>query len=213
MLFSSYVIAAAAMVAAALYLFLRLRLFVTTSTMLVGSLLLIYGPAALSFTLSSGEYGFLIRPLIGDVSVPSSMFPLMKQRIGDLDPIIAALNFSLALMYLGVIVGIETVSRLFPARAALTDAAIANWSGETIRDEERGHAVLLIAVSALLLFLLFVSFRENHLGTIEHFYSIMGDNDARNAYRAHFGDSPNYPYRILLAAIAPMLVIWGFLAG
>ncbi len=71
----------------------------------------------------------------------------------------------------------------------------------------------MIAISALFVFLLFVSIRENHLATIGHFYSIKGDNAARNAYRAHFGDSPNYLYRVLLSAVAPMLVIWGLLAG
>jgi hypothetical protein len=57
MLFASYATAAAAMIAAALYLFLRSRLYVTTTAMLVGSLLLVYGPASLSFMLSSGERG------------------------------------------------------------------------------------------------------------------------------------------------------------
>jgi hypothetical protein len=57
MLFASYATAAAAMIAAALYLFLRSRLYVTTTAMQVGSLLLVYGPASLSFMLSSGEYG------------------------------------------------------------------------------------------------------------------------------------------------------------
>ena len=65
MLTASYLTAAAAMIAAALYLFLRLRLFVTTTTMLVGSLLIVYGPTSLGFTLSSGEYGLPMRPLIG----------------------------------------------------------------------------------------------------------------------------------------------------
>src|SRR5690242_14210653 len=162
MLFFSYATAGAAMVAAALYLFRRLRLFVTTSAMLVGALLLIYGPAALSFTLSSGQYGFLVRPLTGNVWVPASMFPAMKARIGDLDPIVASLNFSLALMYAGVILGIEIISRAFPARAAATELAVAGWSGPTVTDEDRGHLVLLIAIFALFLFMLFVSIRENH---------------------------------------------------
>jgi hypothetical protein len=78
MLFASYVTAAVAMIGATLYLFLRLRLYVTTTTMLVSSLLLIYGPCALSFTLSGGEYGFLIHPLLGNITVPSSMFPIMQ---------------------------------------------------------------------------------------------------------------------------------------
>ena len=111
MLSISYAAAAATMIAAALYLFLRLQLFVTTTTMLVGSLLLVYGPASLSFTLSSGEYGFLIRPLLGETASPWSMFPQMKAKIGDLAPVITAINFSLALMYLGVIAGIESINK------------------------------------------------------------------------------------------------------
>jgi hypothetical protein len=95
MLLASYVTAAAAMIAAGLYLVLRLRPLLTTTTILIGSLLLIYGPAALSFTLSSGQYGFLVRPFMGDIWVPPSMFPLMKQKVGDLNSVIAALNFSL----------------------------------------------------------------------------------------------------------------------
>ena len=69
MLFASYAAAAAAMILAALYLFLRLRLYLTTTSMLLGSLLLVYGPASLSFTLSSGEYGFLIRQLLGGITI------------------------------------------------------------------------------------------------------------------------------------------------
>lgn len=209
----SYATAAAAMIAAALYLFLRLRLFVTTTTMLVGSLLLVYGPASLSFTLSSGEYGFLIRPLMGDIHVPPSMFPLMKAKIGNLDPIITAINFSLALMYLGVIAGIECINRLFPARTAATEVALAKWSGQNIQDNMRDYRLLLVVISALFLLMLFFSVKENHIETIEHFFSIKGDNNARDVFRAHFGGSPNYPYRVILAAVAPMFVIWGLLAG
>jgi hypothetical protein len=213
MLFASYATAAAAMIAAALYLFLRLRMYVTTTTMLVGALLLVYGPASLSFTLSSGEYGFLIRPLLGETAPPWSMFPQMQAKIGDLGPVITAINFSLALMYLGVIAGIESINKLFPARAAATEAAVAGWSGQRIQDDMRDHRLLLAVISALFLLMLFFSIKENHIGRIEHFFSIEGDNQARNLYRAHFGGSTNYPYRVILAAVAPMLVIWGLLAG
>jgi hypothetical protein len=210
MLFASYATAAAAMIAAALYLFLRLRLYVTTTAMLVGSLLLVYGPASLSFTLSSGEYGFLIRPLLDETAPPWSMFPQMKAKIGDLAPVITAINFSLALMYLGAIAGIESINKLFPARAAATEVALA---GQRIQDDMRDHRLLLAAISALFLLMLFYSIKENYIGTIEHFFSIKGDNQARNVYGAHFGGSTNYPYRVILAAVAPMLVIWGLLAG
>ena len=213
MLALSYATAAAAMIAAALYLFLRLRLFLTTTTMLVGSLLLVYGPTSLGFTLSSGEYGLLIRPLLGENAWPSSMFPMMQAKIGNLDPVIAAVNFSLALMYLGIVAGIESVNRLLPSRAAATEAALADWGTLSVQDDMRNHRFLLVVICALFLLMLSFSIKEDHIGTIEHFFSIKGDNSARNLFRAHFGSSPNYWYRVVLSAVAPMLVIWGLLAG
>ena len=61
------------MFAAVLYFFFRLRMFLTTTTMLIGSLLLIYGPAFLSYTLSSAN-GFLINRLSGAVAFSSYIF-------------------------------------------------------------------------------------------------------------------------------------------
>jgi len=213
MLTISYVAAAIVIFIAALYFHLRLRQHITTTTMFVGSLLLVYGPASLSFTLSSGEYGFLVRPLTGDIGVPPSMFPVMKAKIGDLSPVIEAVNFSLALMYLGVIVGIETINRLFPIRAASVEAELESWNKRRILDDERDHRLLLVVISILFFLMLFFSIKENHFGTIEQFFSIKGDNDARNLFRAKFGGSPSYLYRVVLSAVAPIFVIWGLLAG
>jgi hypothetical protein len=64
MLRVSYAAAASAMIAAGFYL-LRLPFFVTTTTRLFVSLLLIYGPF-LSFTLS-GEYALPLRPFNGAI--------------------------------------------------------------------------------------------------------------------------------------------------
>jgi hypothetical protein len=147
--------------------------------------------------------------LLGETAPPWSMFPQMKAKIGDLAPVITAINFSLALMYLGVI---ESINKLFPARAAATEVALASWSGQRIQDDMRDHRLLLAVISALFLLMLLFSIKENHIGTIEHFFSIKGDKQARHVYRAHFGGSANYPYRVILAAVAPMLVIWGLLA-
>jgi ABC-type multidrug transport system fused ATPase/permease subunit len=212
MLFLSYAAASAAMLAAALYLLLRLHLFVSTATMLVASLLLIYGPAALSFTLSGGQYAFLIRPLLGNADIPSSMFPMMSAKAGDLGPVIVAINFSLALMYVGIIAGIEGVNRLWPARAAATDAALTNWNTQKLADEPAVHRLLIGILVVLALVMLWVSIKENHIGTIRHFFS-MTNNYERNALRAHGGGSPSYFYRVVLTAIAPMFLIWGLLAG
>ena len=49
--------------------------------------------------------------------------------------------------------------------------------------------------------------------TILAFYAIKADDSARNLFRARFGGSPDYVYRVVLSAIAPMFVIWGLLAG
>jgi len=212
----SYAAAAAAMFLAALYLFFRLRLFLTTTTMLVGSLLLIYGPAFLSFTLSSGERGFLFELFTGTVGwQPNAFFLALKTRVPDFDAVIIAMNFSIALMYAGVVAGIEAVDRIVPHRITKMRFALANWNAQVIHDDCESHSSLLITISAVLLFMLFYSIKENHVATIWQFLSIHGDkeNVARDAFRTQFGGSPSYAYRFVLSAIAPMVVIWGLLAG
>jgi hypothetical protein len=216
MLSVSYVAAAAAMFGAALYLFFRARLFVTTTTMLIGSLLLIYGPAFLSFTLSSGEPGLLINRLSG-ISVgsfhPHPIFSIIKVKVPDLDPVIVAMNFSIALMYASIIAGVEAVDWLFPKRVAAMHNAVTKWNAQPLHDDADGHRLLLIAILALVAFMAFVSIKENHLATIQHFFSITEDNATRNLFRLNFSGSHDYFYRLMLAAVAPVFVIWGLLAG
>ena len=213
MLTVSYATAAAAMFAAALYLFFRLRLFLTTTTMLVGSLLLIYGPAFLSYTLSSGESGFLINRLSGAVGSPHPIFSIIKARVLDLDAVISAMNFSIALMYVSIIAGIEAVDRFIPKRIATMQTALANWHTQDLRDDFSSRRILLIALVALFLLMSIFSIKENHIAMIWHLLSITDDNVARNAFRLHFSGSPSYLYRVILSAVAPMFIIWGFLAG
>jgi hypothetical protein len=196
------------MLTATLYLFLRVRLFITTTTMLIGSLLLIYGPATLSYTLSSGESAFLIHRLTGVAGQPHEIFGLIKARVSDFDGAVIAMNFSIALMYAGIIAGIELVNRIAPARAAATETAISNWNKQTLQDDIGSHRVLLVVISALVLFMLYVSISEHHIATISKFFSIR-DNAARDLFRLNFADSPNYLYRLVLSAVAPMFVIWG----
>jgi hypothetical protein len=210
MLSASYVAAAIAMCIAVLYLFFRLRLFLTTTTMLVGSLLLIYGPAYLSFMLSSGEFAFLTRQLSGIATTPNSMFRLMKGKIADFDAVVIAMNFSIALMYVSVIAGIEIVDRLIQQRIASLRSALRGWGSQPLKDDEGGGKILLGMISGLALFMFFVSFKENHIATINEFLFSTPD---RVHYRVHHGGSPNYLYRVVLTAIAPMFVIWGLLAG
>ena len=216
MLLASYVAAAAAMFVAALYLFLRLRPLLTTTTMLIGSLLLIYGPACLTYTASSGSRAFLLHLLTNSIQFPDPIFAVIKAKIPDFDAVVTAMNFSIALMYLGIIAGIEAIDRLFPKRIATMQASLTNWNAQALQDDIGSRRILLIVISALVALMFLISITENHIATIWKFLSIQSDdanNLARNAFRLHFAASPNYFYRLILSAVAPMFIIWGLLAG
>jgi hypothetical protein len=125
MLAASYAVAALAMSGAAIYLYLRLRLLLTATTMLLGSLLLIYGPAYLSFILSSGEKAMVIQRLSGSIGGKSPIFSIIHSASADFGAIVIAMNFAMALMFVGVIAGIEIVNRLIPKRIAAMEVALA----------------------------------------------------------------------------------------
>ena len=206
----SYAAAISAMIVALTYLVCRLRTFLTTTTMLLTSLLLIYGPTFLSFTLTSGEYAFPIRRLLGNHGQASDLWLAMAGKFPDFNSILAAMNFSVALMYLGIIAGIELVGRIAARPTAYHSRVIANWTNQEIRDDAGDSRVLLAAIMILSLFMLFISLKESHLATIEHFFA---EASNRTDLRLHHSGSPNYVYNVALSAIAPMLVIWGALAA
>jgi hypothetical protein len=213
MLVASYVIAALAMCGAVIFLCFRLQLFLTATTMLLASLLLIYGPAYLSFMLSSGEKSMVIERLSGSLGGKSVIFRIIQAASPDFNAIITAMNFSLALMFVGVVGGIELVDRLMPRRVAAMRVSVAEWNSQPLNDNLGGSRILLAAIAGLTLFLLWISTKENHLEVIKAFLSIHGDEAARSAYRLYHGGSQNYLYRLMLGAIAPMLVVWGLLSS
>jgi hypothetical protein len=149
----------------------------------------------------------------GDAKFPPSTFPAIAARVGDLAPVITDINFALTLMYLGIVAGIEAANRAFPSRASVADSAISSWNKKEIAHERRANNILLCTISACFLVMLLYSLKENHLGTIEQFFSIATDNGARNLFRAEHGGSASYTYRLILSAFAPMLIIWGLLSG
>src|SRR6266700_6745873 len=213
MLTVSYAAAATAMFGAALYLVLRLRMFLTTTTMLVGSLLLIYGPAFLSYTLCSGDYAGLIRQLSGAAIKPNPLWAVIKGKVPDFDAVVIAMNFSIALMYVSIVAGIELVDRLIPKRIAALQPALTSWSAQRLRDDLGNTRILFCVISGVALFMFFVSLNENHITIIKEFWSASAQDGARNAIRLHHGGSGSYSYRVILGAIAPMLVIWGVLTS
>jgi hypothetical protein len=213
MLSLSYITAVAAMIIATLYLFFRVRLFLTTATMLIGSLLLIYGPAYLVFMLTSGAHVLPIRMVTGGISEINPIFPRIAARVQHFDAVVVAMNFSIALMYVGIIAGIEMVDRLFPKRAAALRVGLRNWNTQSLRDDEGSTVFLLGAIALVLVFMAATSIRENHVGKIMHFLSLSALDVGRIEYRLQHGGSPSYVYNVTLNAIAPMLTIWGLLAG
>lgn len=217
MLIASYVAAVAAILIAAIYLLFSLRPFLTTSTLLLICLLLIYGPTFISFTLSHGAPGFLINRLRGIASGdlrPGPIFAIIQAKVPDLDPVVTAMNLSIALMYAGIIIGLVAVDRLFRARAQVMQAKVRTWNVQTLTDDGGSYPMLLITTLLLASLMLSFSIREGHIPTIWRFLQIpIGDNAARNAFRAHFGGSPSYVYRLLLDAVAPVFVILSLLTG
>jgi hypothetical protein len=213
MLVASYAVTAFAICGAIIFLCLRLRLFLTATTMLLGSLLLIYGPAYLSFMLSSGEKAMVIERLSGSFGGKSVIFSIIQAASPDFNAVIIAMNSSLALMFVGVIAGIVIVDRLMPIRIAAMQVSVADWNSQPLKDNVGGPRILVAVIAALTLFLTWVSIKENHLGLIKAFLSIHGAEAGRTAYRLSHGGSQNYLYRLMLGAVAPMLIVWGVLSG
>jgi hypothetical protein len=213
MLVASYVVTALAICGAAIFLFTRLRLFLTATTMLLASLLLIYGPAYLSFMLSSGEKSMVLQRLSGSMGGKSVIFSIIEAASADFNAVVIAMNFSVALMFVGVVAGTKIVDQLVPRRVAAMQVSLAGWNSQPLKDDVGGSRLLLVAIAGLTLFMAWVSIRENHLGIIKAFLSISGDEAGRVAYRLSHGGSQNYLYRVVLGAVAPMLVVWGMLSG
>jgi oligosaccharide repeat unit polymerase len=195
---ASYVIAALAIYGAGLYLIYRLDLYFTASSMLLGFLLLVYGPAYLAYMLFR-------RPIsVVDLRISNSF---------NFDDIVVSLNLSIAIMFVCVIAGIELVDRLAPRSAETLRQAISGWNLQPLRGGRTKPWSLLIVILALGLFMAWISVRERHLSTIAGFLSVSGNEVAKTAYRQQYGGSNVYFYNVGVASIAPMLIVWGALAG
>jgi hypothetical protein len=195
---ASYVIAALAIYGAGLYLIYRLNLYFTASSMLLGFLLLVYGPAYLAYMLFR-------RPIsVVDLRISNSL---------NFDDIVVSLNLSIAIMFVCVTVGIELVDRLAPTSAKALQHTISDWNLQPLGGTRAKPWPLLIAILALGLFMAWISVKEDHLTVIAGFLSVAGNEVAKTAYRQQHGGSNVYLYNLVVASIAPMLVVWGALSG
>ena len=194
----SYVAAALAIYCAGLYLIYRLGLYFTASSMLLGFLFLVYGPAYLTYMLFR-------RPIsVVDLRISNSV---------NFDEIVVSLNVAIAIMFVCIVVGIELVDRLAPRSAQALDRAIYGWNLQPLDVVRAKPWTLLVALLTLGQFIAWVSVKEHHLSVIAGFLSVADNEVAKTAYRQQHGGSDSYLYNVVVASIAPMLVVWGALAG
>ena len=195
---ASYVAAALAIYCAGLYLIYRLGLYFTASSMLLGFLLLVYGPAYLAYMLFR-------RPIsVVDLRISNSV---------NFDDIVVSLNLAIAIMFACIVLGIELVDRLAPRSAQALDHAISDWNLQPLGVAGAKPWPLLVAILTLGQFMAWISVKEHHLAVIAGFLSVAGNEVAKTAYRQQHGGSNIYLYNVVVASIAPMLVVWGALAG
>jgi hypothetical protein len=195
---ASYVLAALAIYGAALYLVYRLRLYLTASSMLLGFLLFVHGPAYLAYMLFRG---------------PDSVIYRRIEHSSNFDDIVVSLNLSIAIMFVGVIAGIEFVDRLAPRSAQALLQAVSSWNFQPLSGGRAKPWPLLIVILALGLFMAWISVKERHIEILAGYLSVTGDGVAKITYRQQYGGSNVYLYRIAVISIAPFLIVWGALSG
>ncbi len=198
MISGSYVLAALAIYGGGLYLVYRLQLYFTASSVLLGFLLLVYGPAYLAYMLFR-------RPIsVVDLRISNSL---------DFDDVTISLNLSIAIMYVCVIAGIELIDHLAPRSAQALQKSVIGWNSQPLTGEQATSWPLTIVITVLGLFMAWISMRERHFSVVAGFLSVSGNEVVKTAYRQQYGGSHVYLYNIAVASIAPMLIVWGALLG
>lgn len=198
MMNASYLFVALSMLGAAGYLFYKSRSYISAASMLLGFLLLLYGPAYLVYMLYYNQGSVIYREL---------------EKAPYFDEAIISLNFSLAIMYLGCVTGIELVDRIAWRSNDRLNRALESWNFKLLRGDRR-FAGLLIAVNlALAALMIWVSIREHHLAIVSGFLDTASSQIAKSEYRLQHAGSDNYAYRVIVNSIAPFFLIWGILEG
>jgi oligosaccharide repeat unit polymerase len=198
MVSGSYILAALSMYAAGLYLIYRLRPYLTSSSMLLGLLLLIHGPAYLVYMLARGSQ--------------SSIYTRIEMS-PNFEGVVIALNVSMALMFLGVMTGFEIVNLSMRSRACKLQSKIAAWNLQKIDGAILGYRFLWMVVLGLIVFMLWSAVADKQISAILGYVAVSGDEFAKIAYRQQYGGSSSYIYRIVVGFVAPMLIIWGALGA
>jgi oligosaccharide repeat unit polymerase len=166
--------------------------------MLLAFLLLIHGPAYLVYMLFRGPQSVIYRRIAQSL---------------NFDGIVVSLNLSIALMFIGVITGIELVDRFAPSSVRALHTAIFDWDSRPLSAGQSRPWWLLVLILGLALFMIGVSMIEHHLAVLAGYLAVGGKEVDKIVYRQQYGGSHLYVYRVLVNSIAPMLIVWGALAG
>jgi hypothetical protein len=131
----------------------------------------------------------------------------------NFDDAVVSLNLSIALMFICVMAGIELVDHLAPCSAQALQKAISSWNLQPLSERRFKPWPLLFAILVLGLFMAWISLKEGHFAILAGFLSISGNEPVKTVYRQQYGGSHVYLYNIVVASIAPMMIIWGALSG
>lgn len=195
---ATFLLAALSMLGAAIYLVKKTRGFISATSMLLGFLLLLYGPAYLVYMLYYNQDSLIYRELMKT--------PYFVEAS-------VSLNLAIAITYLGCIIGIELIDRLAPRRTKRLTQALEDWNADPLRSASSVDGWLIAANVALIAFMTWTSIREHHLAVISGFLETASSQSAKGEYRLLHAGSGSYAYRVALTSIAPFLLTWGFLEG
>ncbi|MBR1033046.1 hypothetical protein [Bradyrhizobium liaoningense] len=195
MIFYSCIVSALSMLCAAAYLLRKFRGTITASSLLMICLLIFYGPASFVYLLYYSQ-----ESVIYGIMEASPYFGKS----------VSCLHISIAIMLGCCVLAIEVCDRAAP-RLSRKLTGSEDWSDKPLARDTQALFWLLLGCNVLLAIVMTsVSIYEDHVGIVAGFFRASG-SEAKDAYRLAFGGSKIYPYRVLLEAVAPFVLIWGIL--
>jgi hypothetical protein len=183
---------AASLVVAILYLIRRIGLYITPSSLLLIGLIGLHGPAYLLYCWSYGPNSIFFHKIVANVKS---------------DDIIATLNFALGLTFLGVVIGMEAISRLFPAQTRFTKAVLKNWSTLPVKRDYQMTVQGTRICIVILLGMMLVSISDHQISKLAAYLATQGGEFDKIALRNKLGGSNNYFYNLVMYSLAPFMVV------
>ena len=165
------------LVALLIYIKRRYGLYVSARTVVLGWIWMVCGPPHLYYLVSG--------------KLPGWLFIRMTLAFG--------------LMFAGLVIGIEGMRLLAPARFRAAERLARDWRHLEISKGYIPPSVLVLVCTLGALFLLVVSVWERQLIHVMEFVSLGGRTDDVAEYRGTVGGSRLYLYNVFLSSVGPFL--------